>query len=117
MRSARRSAGSEKKRLDEPLKRPACSVIAATIRGWQWPGVVNRKARKEVEILLPVGVPEPFALAAHELDGRTRIGRHREAALERLKLPEVRHRPKPTKRCPMSACRSSFPFSVRGSFA
>ena len=50
---------------------------------------VHREAGLEVEILDPLGVPEPRALAAHELDGHPRVGADDVLALERLQRLEA----------------------------
>src|SRR5262245_13711157 len=52
-------------------------------------GVVDAEPGEEVEVLAPVGVPQPRAVAPHELDRRPRVGVHRVAALETLKLVEA----------------------------
>jgi hypothetical protein len=41
---------------------------------------------QEVEVLVPLVVPEPRALAAHELDRVAGVGRHHRVALECLEL-------------------------------
>ena len=46
----------------------------------------HRDAREEVEVLVALVVPEPRALAAHELDGVARVGVHERVALELLEL-------------------------------
>ena len=50
------------------------------------PDARHADAREEVEVLAPLVVPQPRALAAHELDGKARVGRNHALALERLEL-------------------------------
>ena len=45
-------------------------------------GVVDREPGEEVQVLLAVRVPQPRALAAHELDLRAQVRRHRVARLQ-----------------------------------
>ena len=46
----------------------------------------HRDAGQEVEVLVALVVPQPRALAAHELDRVARVGAHHGVALERLQL-------------------------------
>ena len=46
----------------------------------------HRDAGEEVEVLVALVVPEPRALAAHELDGVAGVGGHERLALELLQL-------------------------------
>jgi hypothetical protein len=46
----------------------------------------HRDAGQEVQVLVALVVPQPRALAPHELDGIPDVGGHERVALERLKL-------------------------------
>ena len=50
------------------------------------PDLHDRDARQEVEVLVPVGVQQPAAFAAHELDRVARVRADHVLALERLEL-------------------------------
>ena len=50
------------------------------------PELHDRDAGQEVEVLIALVVPEPRALAAHELDRVAGVGRHHRVALECLEL-------------------------------
>src|SRR5262249_43188947 len=49
----------------------------------------DRDPRQEVDVLLPLGVPEQRALAADELDRAAAVGAHQVALLQPLKLGQV----------------------------
>ena len=53
------------------------------------PDVQHRDAGQEVEVLVALVVPEPHALAAHELDRVADVRRDRVFALERLQFGEA----------------------------
>src|SRR5439155_21940836 len=53
------------------------------------PDARDRDAAEEVEVLVAVGVPQPGTLAAHELDGRARVGRDDPFALDLLQLRQA----------------------------
>src|SRR5215211_4349553 len=53
--------------------------------------VVDRQPGEEVQVLAPLGVPQPDAFAAHELHWRARVRRHRVALLEGDELRDVHH--------------------------
>src|SRR4051794_14439579 len=52
------------------------------------PELHHRDPCEEVEVLVALGIPQPRALAAHELDGQPGVGAHHEVALERLEVGE-----------------------------
>src|SRR5260221_8754815 len=49
----------------------------------------DRDPGEEVEVFLPLGVPEQRAFAAHELDRRPPVSLHQEAPIERLQLLQL----------------------------
>ena len=53
------------------------------------PDLDDRHARQEVEVLVPLRIPEARALAAHELDGCARVRGHEVVARERLEVGEA----------------------------
>ena len=55
------------------ISRPTCSRTASTTRGGQWPEQVAAPAGEEVEIAVPLGVPDPRALAADQADGESPV--------------------------------------------
>jgi hypothetical protein len=94
-------------RLGEPLGEPQRRLGVVEVRRTREPRrllgdrvhdrrvavacVVDGQTGEEVEILVAVGVPQPGALAADELDRRPDVGRHRVARLEPLEVGDRRH--------------------------